>query len=161
MALVFRNTAAVGQPLGGDEMHKSFDLPESFLTDIAQLDDEHRALMAHINSVAELERGGDKNGMLASLAHFMADLAEHFRREEGLFGTLGYPKLVEHAKHHTETMSALDGLARDIQEGELANSRAAHTCLHELLSAIIRIDKEFTNWLSARPIAQKKAQECP
>ena len=142
-------------------MHMSFELPRSFLTDIAQLDGEHRALVAHINSVAELERGGDKNGVLAALARFTADLAEHFRAEERLFDRLGYPKLVEHANHHAETMTALDRLAHDIEGGKLATPRATHTCLHELLSSIIRVDKEFTNWLAANPTAQKIVAEWP
>jgi hemerythrin-like metal-binding protein len=142
-------------------MHIPFDLPQSFLTDMAQLDGEHRALVAHINSVAEFERVDDKIGVLSALAIFIADLAEHFRREEDLFNRLSYPKLVEHARHHAETMTALDRLARDIEGGELANGRATHTCLHELLSSIIRIDKEFTNWLAANPTAQKKAAEYP
>jgi hemerythrin-like metal-binding protein len=136
-----------------------FDLPPSFLTDIAQLDSEHRALVAQINSVAELERVRDKNGVLAALAHFMVDLGEHFRGEEALFDRLGYPKLVEHAHHHTETMTALGRLVRDIESGELATSSATHTCLHELLSSIIRVDKEFTNWLAVNPTARKKAAE--
>lgn len=137
----------------------SFDLPQSFLTDIAQLDREHRDLVVHINAVAELERVGDKNGVLAALALFIADLAEHFRREEDLFYRLGYPKLVEHTNHHRETMTALYRLTRDIEGGELANPRATHACLHELLSSIIRIDKEFANWLATNPTAQKKIAE--
>lgn len=140
-------------------MRMPFYLPQSFLTDMAQLDGEHRTLVARINSMAELERVDDKTRVLSALAIFIAELSEHFRREEDLFNELNYPKLVEHAEHHAETMTALDRLARDIEDGELANTHATHTCLHELLSSIIRIDKEFTNWLAANPAAHKRPVE--
>jgi hypothetical protein len=51
----------------------------------------------------------------------------------------------------------LIGLARDIEGGELANPRATYTCLHGLLSSIIKIDKEFTNWFAANPTAEKES----
>jgi hemerythrin len=128
-----------------------FDLPNSFLTGIERIDSDHKALVARINSVAAHEQSKDRNRLLAALAHFMADLADHFHWEEQMLKEMNYPQLESHTKHHAEAILALDRLIRSAESGTPFSPSVAHVCFDRLIAAVLMTDMEFANWFSANP----------
>ena len=128
-----------------------FNFTESIQTGNRRLDEEHRNLISRINSIAELEQFSDSMGIISALSEFKADLAQHFQSEEAHLKAVGYPKFSFHARHHEETINALDRLIRDIQNGEPIEGVVADICYHELISTVLRRDMEFVNWMADRP----------
>ena len=129
----------------------AFELTESLRTGIEHVDDDHRNLISRINSVAELEQSADAKAMIGALSDFKADLANHFQSEEACLRAVNYPELGSHAKHHAETIIAVDRLIRDLQDGRPIKGGAANVCYHELVSVLLRKDMQFANWLADHP----------
>src|SRR5688500_13599309 len=98
-----------------------FDLPGSFMTGLDSLDSDHLALVARINSIAEHEQAQDRNKLFATLAHFMADLAEHIYWEEQMLKEMGCSQLESHTRHHSSTIAELDRLTRNTVSGASAH----------------------------------------
>jgi len=132
-----------------------FKFTESVRTGIKHLDDDHLNLISRINSVAELEPFADTVAIINALSEFRTDLAKHFQSEEAHLKAVDYPKLAYHARHHEETINALDQLMRDIENGEPIEGTVADICYHELISTVLRRDMEFINWLADRPELEK------
>ncbi|WP_339713022.1 hemerythrin family protein [uncultured Sneathiella sp.] len=128
---------------------------DSVRTGIEHLDDDHRKLISHINSIAELERSAETTAVIDALSGFKADLAKHFQGEETYLIAVDYPKLGHHTRHHEEILNALDQLMRDIQEGKPIEGTASDICYHELIGVVLRRDMEFINWLADRPELKK------
>jgi hemerythrin-like metal-binding protein len=143
--------------LPGSEEGESvaFDLTESLRTGIEQLDDDHRHLISRVNLVAEIEQSADTKALVGALSEFKADLAKHFQSEEAHLQAVSYPKLSSHAKHHAETIIALDRLIRDIQDGVSIEGGAAYICYHELISVVLLRDMQFINWQADHPDLRK------
>lgn len=128
-----------------------FELRESMRTGIEQIDADHWELIACVNSIAGLGESADTAALVAALARFRTDLATHFQSEETHMGAVNYPKLGSHAKHHAETIEALDRLIRDVQTGAPTEGGVAHICYHELISVVLLRDMQFINWMADRP----------
>lgn len=125
----------------------AFELPESLFTGIKSLDDDHRELIAGINAIADAERAADKSALVSRLTAFKEHLAQHFHSEEAQLKTLNYPKLGSHSRHHSEIVVAIERLIRDVQNCAPVE-RVAHTCFHEVVSAVLLRDMQFINWLA-------------
>lgn len=132
-----------------------FQFTESLRTGIEHLDDEHRQLISRINLIAEIEQSIDTAALLGALSEFKADLAKHFQSEEAHLLAVNYPKLNSHAKHHAETVVALDRLIRDVQDGASIEGGAAYICYHEIVSAVLLQDMQFINWQADHPELSK------
>lgn len=127
----------------------SYVLPSSLLTGIADLDEDHRQLIACVNVIAAAERQADHAALLDGLAAFKADLVGHFEAEERHLQAVDYPRHSAHATHHAEVIVALDRLARGLKTGDRTEG-IAHTCFHELVTAVLLRDIQFLNWLADR-----------
>lgn len=132
-------------------MPMKFEFTVSLQTGIDHLDEDHRDLISRINSIAELEQTSDATAIIGALLSFRDDLTKHFRSEETHLKAVVYPKYSFHARHHEETLIALDRLINDIRSGELIEGTVADICYHELVSTVLRRDMEFINWLADRP----------
>lgn len=133
------------------ERAMTFELTAAFLTGIEELDAQHQELISRINAVEKLEKSKDIPGLLGTLAEFKSDLADHFRAEEAHLRSVNYPKLSSHAKHHSETIVALERLIRDVEDHEPSQGGIAHVCFHELISAVLLTDMQFINWMADHP----------
>lgn len=133
--------------LVGERTSLAFELPESLVTGVKSLDDDHRELVAGINAIAEAEQAADQSALLDRLTAFKEQLVEHFQSEEAYLESLNYPQLAAHSQHHSEIMVAIERLIRDVQNGDPVE-RVAHTCFHEVVSAVLLRDMQFLNWLA-------------
>ena len=128
----------------------SFKLLEGAQTGIEHLDAEHSNLVSNINTIADSERSPDTAATIDALSQFKANLWAHFQNEEAELKARDYPEFSDHARHHADTIDALDGLIRDVQDGAALEEPASSYCYHELMSTVLRRDMEFINWLADR-----------
>lgn len=126
----------------------AFELNHTLRTGIADLDADHLHLVEHVNAIADAEKAGSIDALLARIAAFKNDLAEHFRGEEEHLRAVHYPKTGAHARHHAEIIVALDRLMRDVETGAVTAGEIAATCYHELISTVLLRDMQFVNWLA-------------
>ena len=127
-----------------------YSLISSMLTGITQLDVEHHELVSAINRVHEAELRGSVPDTVKRLAEFKEHLAGHFEHEEGYFTLHRYPALDAHAKHHAETLVALERIIEDLSAGAIELGEIAAECFNELLDTILMMDMRFLNWLAER-----------
>ncbi len=100
---------------------------KEFETGIAEVDHEHRELVALINRLADdLAAGADKERVQAFLGEVFARIAAHFALEESVMRKHGYD---EYEAHKAEHESLLDEI-RDIMD-------AAEAGFSETLSATV------------------------
>lgn len=95
------------------------DLPwsDSFAVGIAQLDEEHRALVDQINAVCRHSRGGRMDEARQALDRLLALGARHFENEEAVLrGLNGYGQLDSHASEHRNRLTQLTALQQRFAE---------------------------------------------
>ncbi|MBL8707694.1 MAG: hemerythrin domain-containing protein [Rhodospirillaceae bacterium] len=130
-----------------------YALSEAMLTGVPQLDGEHQDLVLCINRLEDAERNGDLAEVLRLLAIFKSGLAEHFAREEAYLGLISFPRLDAHAKHHSETIVALERMVEELQAGASILGEIAAQCFNELLQAVLLMDMQVINWRADRQLA--------
>lgn len=123
-----------------------FSLLPSMLTGIAHMDAEHHDLVGAINRIHEAEKRGSGPDVLKRLAEFRDHLAGHFEHEESYLALQQYPARDAHAKHHAESLVALDRMIEELSEGGIELGDIAAGCFSELLGAILMMDMRFLNW---------------
>lgn len=129
-----------------------FALTEAMLTGLPQLDGEHQDLVLCINRLEDAERNGDLAEVLRLLAVFKSGLADHFDREEAYLGLIRFPRMDNHAKHHAETIVALERIIEDVRAGMRALGDVAAHCFNELLQAVLLMDMQVINWRADRQL---------
>ena len=105
---------------------------KEFETGIAEVDHEHRELVALINRLADdITAGADKERVQAFLGEVFARIAAHFALEESVMRKHGYD---EYEAHKAEHENLLDEI-RDIMEDFEASSRFDDRQLADALDA--------------------------
>lgn len=87
----------------GNDFAGQPDLPwsDSFRVGVAQLDEEHRALVDQINAVCHHLRAGHRREALQAFDNLLAMAARHFENEEAVMrGLNGFDALDNHASEH-------------------------------------------------------------
>ena len=91
---------------------------KEFETGVAEVDHEHRELVALINALAdEVDAGADKERIREFLGEVFARIAAHFALEESIMRKHGYD---EYEAHKAEHENLLDEI-RDIMDDAEAN----------------------------------------
>ncbi len=101
----------------------TFDLSDAHLVRIAEVDEQHRQLLAHLDSVLQSTAEGHGRADLPDFVAFLAGYTrEHFATEERWMDVLGYPGYAEHAAAHRRF---LDQVAAAIAESEASSTRSS------------------------------------
>ena len=123
-----------------------YALTPAMLTGVAHLDAEHQDLVTAINRIAGAEARHDLGEVLAHLKRFRDELAGHFRHEETYLGLLAYPARDAHAKHHAETLTAIERIAEELADSAIELGGIAAECFEELLGTVLLMDMRFLDW---------------
>ncbi|MBT9156875.1 MAG: Bacteriohemerythrin [Firmicutes bacterium] len=111
---------------------------ETLAVGITEIDDQHKELFARMNSLLEAcNKGKGKEAVLPMIAFLEEYGAEHFRAEEELQKTSGYPQFEKHRELHREF---------------LRNVRMLNAKLEEhgpTLPFVIEVNTTVVNWLTA------------
>jgi len=76
---------------------------EKLATGVAEIDDQHKEIFARFNALLEACDRGRSRELLADILEFMNQyVLKHFRDEERLQESVGYPKFIAHKAVHVE-----------------------------------------------------------
>ena len=80
---------------------KSLEWKESYSVGVQSLNDQHKLLVGHLNTIYELFDSPDKKSQVGTLLTQLEQYAQiHFRSEEDLFTKYKYRELDKHALEH-------------------------------------------------------------
>lgn len=85
-----------------------FEWDDSIALGISTIDEQHKALFGWINRLDEAVRSGDGSEAVGEIIwNLITYVTEHFREEERLMLSCGYPGLAGHRTEHDEFVSRL------------------------------------------------------
>ncbi len=125
---------------------------ESFATGIAELDTEHKTMVAIFNDLHDsVESVNSRQRISRCLDRLTAQAIEHFAREERLFMATAYPRAVHHKKEHDEMKLWAAGFQKRLDEGMaegmlLTALDSLKECIYEHMRTA---DAEFVPYLIA------------
>lgn len=121
---------------------------------VQQFDDEHRQLVAIINSLHDaIKSGTGSQAMQETLRQLTEFTGHHFRAEEELLEKHGFPELAEHCQAHQEILKRLAEIRADYQDRGLSVQHNVMQFLLEwLLSHTKSVDKRYGPFLNSRGI---------
>ena len=119
---------------------------------IPEVDDQHRELVAMINSLhraMRLKKGSrEAEPILAGLAEYTV---YHFGFEEKLFDTHGYPETLAHKKIHKDLVAKVTAFKKEFEQGRAALSMDLMNFLTDWLKHhIMETDKAYTPFLKEK-----------
>ncbi len=128
-----------------------FDWQDSFAVGVAEIDEQHRRLIAAINDFYTALHYERSQEALAKLLKFLIDyIAMHFKTEEALMARHGYPGLAAHKEQHLAFTARVSQMAERYVSGKLLLSIEVTRFLRQWLSEhILHTDKELGLFLTA------------
>ena len=121
---------------------------DSFSVGHAELDDEHRMIVRHLNGIVAPEPAGSAD-MAQNCRRLLDCLDTHFRHEEQILDHATFPRLTEHVRSHADVLRR----ARELRAhcGEVCRDQAPSDCVREWVSLIVehlvRSDLDFKSHL--------------
>lgn len=101
-------------------MHIHFEWDTSYELGHAEVDRQHRNIVALANAISEMD---DTEVVQLAVMELFRHTREHFRDEEELMKSIDYPALEEHRKLHEELIESLNRTtARPIEGAEAIRS---------------------------------------
>ena len=92
---------------------------EKYSVGIAQIDQEHKKLIALINELYEAMSQGKGNEVQGKVFDgLVAYCRTHFANEEGLMKKYGYPAFPDHKGIHDRLTAKVAGMANDLKAGK-------------------------------------------
>ncbi len=122
---------------------------------IKEIDDDHKALVAHVNEMEELLAAEplDGSGIANCLLNLIRYTREHFEREERLMNRIDFPAYQEHREQHMRFSSSLYDLG---QSFAASPTRKEATRVYDLLADwvvkhLVMADRDIVKHLTQRP----------
>lgn len=109
---------ATGQHTGCGEIGETLVWRDEFETGVAEIDQEHRALVDCMNNLALLVRRGDVSGLSSAVSFLSSYVHAHFGNEERLMHDWHYPMLGEHVQEHRRFVQEFGKLKEAILGGQ-------------------------------------------
>lgn len=126
-----------------------FDWKPEYDTGITGIDEQHREVVAAINSIHRaLQREVDRARLLLLIDDLIRHLREHFSSEEQMMQAAGYPKLAPHRLEHTILRTRIVNLRRAAGTQRRANAAGIAAFLEDWLDSHIQgSDKDLAAYL--------------
>jgi hemerythrin len=129
-----------------------FEWSEKYSVGVPSIDGQHKKLIEIINSLYDSMRAG--HGELAlgkTLDDLLSYTRTHFRFEENLLQSKGYPDLVAHKKVHESLTAQVLDLVNQHKAGKTTLSIQTGTFLKNwLANHILATDQKYSEHLIAR-----------
>lgn len=123
---------------------------EDLSVGFAQIDDDHKKLITLVNDLADaLAEGHASEAVEDVLENLLDYTAWHFRHEERLMQTYGYPGYLAHKTQHEELAQAAGDLHAKFLDGDPGVAEELLPFLKEWLTGhILGTDKETGRFLA-------------
>lgn len=128
---------------------------DAFLTNIAEIDAQHRTLVDMVNRLhAAVRAGRDREALAEVLAGLIAYTRTHFAHEERLMSEHGYPEFAAHKAEHDRLTGRVMEFERRFREEGAPLTIELIIFLHDwLLKHILTVDRRYGPFLNARGVS--------
>lgn len=116
------------------------------------IDTEHRALFQMANTIiAEITSGQEDSEILDSIHTLVARIGEHFRDEENILRSAGYPDAKSHGQMHRQLFEEAGRLTRQFERGEKSEGGLLRFLVHDVIAKhMLQADRNFISWFQAK-----------
>lgn len=121
-----------------------------FSVGVHLMDEEHIAILASFNDVcASIEDGKPRTESEGLLRKLLDLTQQHFRSEEALLESTGFPGLANHGNHHKDLNTLMKEYLVRFDRGDLGSSANLLRFLREWITHHIQTeDKVYGIWLN-------------
>lgn len=127
----------------------SFKIPDVFLIKYGTIDDEHKNLVAHANTLLQISENGSANNFEHAFQALIDEFKIHFRNEEALMADTAYDGLNWHAKHHQESLGELETLYTACQAKGKVDPTDIYACFDQVIKDVAKADLKFSEFLDS------------
>jgi hemerythrin len=121
-------------------------------TGLPVIDDQHRALFAAINRVAESYRTGSSSAEVKSCMNFLVDyIIRHFRDEEAHMKLAGFPKFLAHVGQHGQLFAKVKHLQARMDDDQCITMEVTIFLADWLKHHIQGMDMDFVRFVRSSP----------
>lgn len=127
---------------------------EQYSVHIAEIDQQHKKLIALINQLGEaMSRGKGREVIGEVLNQLITYCASHFATEERLFALYNYPEAAEHKEKHEKVTAKVLALQKEMQGGKMTISMEVMDFLEQWLDKhILGTDMKYSAYLNAKGV---------
>lgn len=129
-----------------------YELTKDLETGNALIDSEHRELFRMINNLQEACAKGQGRSRVESTAKFLVDyVKKHFRDEENLQKSVGYPSYQVHSKFHENYIAQIEAGAKGIlaSNADIASLAELNKLIGILVAHIRTEDRKLAAYASS------------
>ncbi len=119
------------------------DWEARFELHVKEMDDEHKHLIALMNTLHDATTRGDKRSQGAALAALGEFTVKHFRDEEAYMERIGYDGVSLHKLHHQKLLGTFQEHATRFQKEGVLDDKFFHFLRFWLASHICGIDSKY------------------
>lgn len=125
----------------------NFHVPSAARLGFDGLDHEHEALIEEINAFGRAVDEHKAADYEARFARLRAEMETHFRHEETVMASYGYPGLDWHRQEHVQVLEAFDELVAGCRDRDRVSWDDLVACFDGLLRDMLRADLTFKTYL--------------
>ncbi|MBU0481615.1 MAG: bacteriohemerythrin [Proteobacteria bacterium] len=132
-----------------------FDWKNEYSVSVAEIDEQHKKLIALINKLHEAMTSGRGKEVVNAVLKELADYTVfHFSKEENLMRTNDYPGYPEHLEKHQKMTAKVLALQADCKRGKVSVSMDVMDFLKSWLDKhILGTDKQYAPYLKAKGVS--------
>jgi hemerythrin len=125
---------------------------DSLSVNVAEIDQQHRKLIAMINELNDAMKMGKGKDVLGGIVNRMIGYtATHFKTEENYFAQFGYPDTADHKKEHAAFVKKVAGFKEGFEKKELSLTIEVIRFLSDWLrNHIMGTDKKYTRFFNEK-----------
>jgi len=127
---------------------------DDLITGVDEIDQQHKELFARFNLLLDACQKGKGREEVEKVLQFLASYVKtHFRAEEEIQLTSGFPDVVTHREAHRNFIRGLDGLAQEFRDEGASLPLVIKTnqmMVAWLIDHILKMDKALAEFLHKR-----------
>lgn len=123
-----------------------FYLPETFLVDVGEIDDQHMEMVDIANNLEQLLNTGRSEEFEEPFRQFLSLMRIHFAYEEVLMRNMDYPHFEMHRQHHHEVEARAKYLIEKCRENGAVTKELIVESFTNILSDIVHADLSFAEF---------------
>jgi len=125
---------------------------DSFSVKVAEIDQQHKKLVAMINELHDaMKQGKGKNVLGKIINGLISYTATHFKTEEKYFDRFGYPEKDSHKKEHVAFVKKVSEFKDGFEKGKLSLTLEVMNFLSDWLkNHIMGTDKKYSQFFNEK-----------